>query len=188
MSTPLLTIANQLTILRMALSPVLVLSLASGRYGWALVAFATAGVTDLLDGLFARYGHQKTALGAMLDPVADKILLGSTFIALTWNSAVGLRLPVWFTVTTLSRDAMIIVAVVVINLVVERRVFFPSLLGKISTGLQVGTAGLVIVLNWAGTDTAALPYVYLLTVSFTVASGAHYVYLASARLGQGGHS
>jgi len=61
-----------------------------GAYGWALIAFVTACLTDLLDGLFARYGHQKTALGATLDPMADKILLGSTFVALTWNSAVAI--------------------------------------------------------------------------------------------------
>lgn len=187
MSTPLLTIANQLTILRMALAPVLVLSLVWGSYGWALIAFLVACLTDLLDGLFARYGHQKTALGATLDPMADKILLGSTFVALTWNSGVAIPIPVWLTVIVLSRDAMIVIAVVIVNLVVERRIFFPSALGKISTALQVATAGLVILLNWLGSGMVVLPYVYLLTVLFTIASGAHYLYRASVRVGQGAH-
>jgi cardiolipin synthase len=187
MSKPLFTIANQLTILRMALSPVLVLSLVWGRHGWALAAFVTACLTDLLDGLIARYGHQKTALGATLDPMADKILLGSTFVALTWNSAVAIQIPVWLTVIVLSRDVMIVMAVVIVNLMVERRIFFPSVLGKISTALQVVTAGVVILLNWLGSEITALPYLYLLTVLFTVASGIHYVYLASVRVGQGAH-
>ncbi len=190
MPTPVLTIANQLTLLRMALSPALVLSLAWGRYGWALVTFLTAGLTDLLDGLFARHGGQKTALGAMLDPVADKILLGSTFVALTWNSAVAIPIPVWLTVITLSRDAVIVVAVVVINLVGERRVFFPSALGKISTALQLVTAGVVIVLNWLELRVSALELLFLLTVLFTVASGIHYLYMTSAhvKMAHGGHS
>jgi cardiolipin synthase len=185
MSTPLLTVANQLTILRMALSPFLVMALVWDRYGWALAAFLAACLTDLLDGLIARHGHQKTALGATLDPMADKILLGSTFVALTWTSSLPIRIPVWLTVVTLSRDVMIVMSVVIVNLVVERRVFFPSVLGKISTALQVGTAGLVILLNWLEQPQPWLLYVYLLTVLFTVASGAHYVYLASTRVAHG---
>ena len=179
MSMPLLTVANQLTLLRMALAPFLVLALTWGRFGWAVATFLVAGLTDLLDGLIARYGHQKTPLGATLDPVADKILLGATFVALTWNSAVQVRIPVWVTVVTLSRDMVIVVAVVIVNLVVERRIFFPSVLGKVTTVLQLVTAASVLLLNWAHTNSAALPYLFLATVLVTVASGAHYIYLAS---------
>jgi cardiolipin synthase len=179
MSMPLFTVANQLTLLRMALAPFLVLALTWGRFGWAVVIFVVAGLTDLLDGLIARYGHQKTPLGATLDPVADKILLGTTFIALTWSSAVQVRIPVWVTVVTLSRDLVIVVAVVIVNLVVERRIFFPSVLGKATTVLQLVTAALVIFLNWTHAESATLPYLFLATVLVTVASGAHYVYLAS---------
>ena len=75
-----------------------------------------AGVTDLLDGLIARLGGQQTTLGAMLDPVADKMLLTSSFIALTWGPASLVPIPVWLTVVTLSRDAIIIMSVAIVNL------------------------------------------------------------------------
>jgi cardiolipin synthase len=115
----------------------------------------------------------------MLDPVADKVLLGATFIALTWNSIVQVRIPVWVTVVALSRDVVIMVAVAIVNLVVERRVFFPSVLGKATTVLQLTTATVVLVLNWLHTDWAALPYLFLGTVLTTIASGIQYIYLAS---------
>jgi cardiolipin synthase (CMP-forming) len=179
MSMPLFTVANQLTLLRMALAPFLVLALVWGRYDWALATFLVAGVTDLLDGFIARHGHQQTPLGATLDPVADKVLLGATFVALTWNSAVRVSIPVWVTVVTLSRDVVIVVAVLIVNLVVERRVFFPSVLGKAATVLQLCTAAVVLLLNWAHAESAALPYLFLATVVVTAASGVQYIYLAS---------
>jgi cardiolipin synthase len=185
MSTPLLTIANQLTVLRMALSPFLIMALVGGRFGWALLIFGVAGLTDLLDGLIARSGGQKTDLGAMLDPVADKILLGSAFVALTWNSAVLVKIPVWLTVFTLSRDVMTLGGALIINLTVERRIFYPSLLGKLSTGIQVLTAGVVLYLNWLAWRPVWLDYLFLVTVLLVGASGLYYVVLLSVRRGHG---
>jgi cardiolipin synthase len=180
-SSPVLTIANQLTILRMALVPFLVLALVWGRYGLALVLFLVAGLTDLLDGLIARYGRQATALGATLDPVADKLMLGAAFVVLTWGSGIEVVLPVWLTVLALSRDVMMIVAVVVVNLTVERRVFVPSFLGKACTLAQVVVAGLVIVSNYLGHALPGLEEVYAVTLALIVGSATHYVYLASSR-------
>src|SRR4029453_6664453 len=108
MSTPIFTIANQLTILRMALVPRLVILVLNQKLQWALVVFVGAGVADLLDGLIARMGKQQTTLGAMLDPVADKVLLSASFVALTWGSGLAHAIPVWLTVVTLSRDAIIL--------------------------------------------------------------------------------
>src|SRR5437762_230408 len=81
--TTVLTPANQLTLLRMLLIPAFVILLLYGHLGWALVVFVTAGITDALDGLIARWSGQKTTVGAWLDPMADKLLLVTTFIALT---------------------------------------------------------------------------------------------------------
>jgi cardiolipin synthase len=180
-SSPVLTIANQLTILRMALVPFLVLALVWGRYGLALLLFLVAGLTDLLDGLIARYGKQATALGATLDPVADKLMLGAAFVVLTWGSRIEVALPVWLTVLALSRDIMMIVAVVVVNLTVERRVFAPSFLGKACTLAQVVAAGLVIVSNYLGRPLPGLDEVYAVALALIVGSATHYVYLASSR-------
>jgi cardiolipin synthase len=180
MSTPILTVANQLTILRMALAPLLVVLVVYREFTWALVTFAVAGVTDLLDGLIARLGHQRTTLGAMLDPVADKVLLGSAFVVLTWGGELLVRIPMWLTIVLLSRDTIILVSVTIINLTLGRRVFFPSILGKISTTAQLLTAGVVLLLNALGSDFPPVRYLFRLTLALTVASAFHYVYLASA--------
>jgi cardiolipin synthase len=83
MSMAALTIANQLTLLRMLLIPAFVILIVYGELGWALVTFLIAGITDALDGLIARRAGQKTTLGAWLDPMADKLHLGSTYVVLT---------------------------------------------------------------------------------------------------------
>lgn len=184
MSTPVLTVANQLTILRMALTPLLVVLVISGELSWALAVFVLAGITDLLDGLIARLAHQRTKLGAMLDPVADKLLLAATFVSLTWGHALSLRIPQWLTVTTLARDAMIIVSIAVINLTLGRRVFYPSLLGKLCTASQLLTAGVVLLLNALVADFPPVVHLFRLTLLLTIASALHYVYLASARAAQ----
>src|SRR6185295_10047829 len=113
MSEPVFTVANQLTLLRMALVPALVVLSLSGRFDWACGVFALAGVTDLLDGLIARLGQQQTTLGAVLDPVADKLLLASSFVVLTWGPGLTCPMPVWLSVVVLSRDLIILVSVAV---------------------------------------------------------------------------
>jgi cardiolipin synthase len=181
MSTPIFTIANQLTILRMALAPLLVILVLSRQLQWALVVFVIAGVTDLLDGLIARVGDQRTTLGAMLDPVADKVLLSASFVVLTWAPGLRQSIPLWLTVVTLSRDAIILVSVTIVNLTLGRRVFYPSLLGKLCTGSQLLTVGVVLLLNALDTTFPAVFYLFVLTLVLTVASAFHYVYVASVR-------
>lgn len=183
MTTPVLTVANQLTILRMALTPALAVLLLAGRFRSALLVFVAAGLTDTLDGLIARFGNQKTTLGAMLDPVADKLLLSTSFIVLTWGSRVVERIPVWLAVSALSRDAIILISVAVINVALGRRVFFPSILGKLCTVAQLITVACVITINAYPGALNRLDPLYWITVFLTAASALHYVYLASARGG-----
>jgi cardiolipin synthase len=180
----MLTVANQLTLLRMGLVPLLVVLVLNREYGWALAVFVAAGLTDLLDGFFARRG-QSTRLGAMLDPVADKLLLGASYVVLTWASDLPCPLPAWLTVLILSRDAIIVVSVVVVNLALERRVFYPSLLGKLSTGAQIVTAGLVLLMDTLARCPEAMRYVFVATAGLTVASALHYVYATSGRRAPG---
>ncbi len=179
MSTPLLTLPNQITILRMALAPVLVVLVLEGEMRWALAVFFVAGLTDLLDGLTARLGHQRTTLGAMLDPVADKVLLTACFVVLTWAGGLVVAIPVWLTVTALSRDAIILTSVTVINLAHGRRIFYPSLLGKASTASQIVTVGVVFLLNAIPRPAPEVMLLFLVTLGLTVGSALHYVYLAS---------
>ena len=188
MPEPIFTVANQLTVLRMAAAPLLVVLVLSREFVWALVVFVVAGLTDLLDGIVARLGHQKTTLGAVLDPIADKILLSCAFVVLTWASELHVRIPAWLTVTTLSRDAIIVIAVAAINLVYGHRVFQPSFLGKLTTGCQIVTAGVVLLLNALTDEFPSVVFLFQLTLGFTVASAFHYVYTASTSRSPGPES
>ena len=181
MSEPVLTVANQLTMLRMALVPLLVLLALGREFAWALVVFLVAGLTDALDGYIARHGHQATTLGAMLDPLADKMLVGSTYAVMTWSSVVTCPMPVWLTVTLLFRDVMLVVGVLLVNLTSGVRVYPPSRLGKVSTFLNVGTGAVALGVNAAGECPAPLQWLYVGTLVVLIASTVQYVYLASER-------
>jgi cardiolipin synthase len=181
MAEPVFTVANQLTMLRMALVPALVLLALDRQFTWALVVFVVAGLTDALDGYVARHANQSTRLGAMLDPVADKLLVGSAYVVLTWSSVVRCTLPAWLTVTLLFRDAMIVVGVVVVNLTVGPREFSPSRLGKFSSALNVATGAAVLAANATGDCPGALRWLYLATLAVLIATTGQYVYQASER-------
>jgi cardiolipin synthase len=181
MSEPILTVANQLTMLRMALVPLLVMLALGQEFTWALVVFVVAGLTDALDGYIARHGHQSTTLGAMLDPIADKMLVGSTYAVMTWSSVVACPMPVWLTVTLLFRDAMLVVGVLLVNLTSGVRVFPPSRLGKVSTFLNLGTGATALALNAVGECPGEVQWLYVGTLVVLIASTVHYVYLASER-------
>jgi cardiolipin synthase len=181
MAEPIFTVANQLTMLRMALVPLLVLLALGREFTWALVVFVVAGLTDALDGYIARHGHQMTQLGATLDPIADKIVVGSTYAVLTWSSAVSCPMPVWLTVTLLFRDTMLVIGVLAVNLTVGPRVFYPSGLGKASSALNMVTGGAVLAVNAAGECPPAIGWLYVVTLAVLIASTAQYIYMASER-------
>lgn len=180
MSEAVFTVANVLTVLRMGMTPFLVILVLQGQFVWALVVFVTAGLTDLLDGLIARRTAQLTRLGAVLDPIADKLLLSSSFIVLTWSSGLLVSVPTWLTVLTLSRDLLILVSAMAIVMTLGTRVFYPSLLGKLTTAAQLLTVGIVILLNALGQGVPGLTYLFVAAGVLTVCSGFHYVYLAFA--------
>ena len=181
MAEPIFTVANQLTMLRMALVPAFVLLVLEREFSWALRRVRGRGLTDALDGFVARHANQSTRLGAMLDPVADKLLAGSAYVVLTWSSAVRCTIPVWLTVTLLFRDAMIVVGVVVVNLTVGPREFSPSRLGKLSTALIIATGAAVLAANATGDCPGALRWLFAATLAVLIGSTAHYVYQASER-------
>jgi len=170
-----LTAANQLTLLRLLLVPVFALCMLYGRPGWALTVFAIAGATDLLDGLIARRTGQLTALGAWLDPMADKLLVATMFVVLTMPGlGMPQRLPLWLTVLVLSRDIAIVLTVAIVNLAVAPRTFKPSLLGKASTAMYIVTGVAALYANYYG---APLPIVTMCvygSLALTLASSAQY--------------
>jgi cardiolipin synthase len=180
MAEPIFTVANQLTMLRMALVPVFVILVMGGEFAWALVVFVTAGLTDALDGFVARR-TTVTRLGQMLDPMADKLLAASAYALLTWGTMVRCTVPVWLTVTLLFRDGMMIVAVAIVHMTMGPRAFPPSRLGKASTGLILATATAVLAANAMGDCWSDLRWLYLATLLVVVVSTAQYVYQASEK-------
>ncbi len=183
--------ANQLTVLRMMFLPFFILAMLTGRMAWALAIFLVAGLTDALDGLIARLYRQKTDLGAFLDPLADKLLLTAAFIILTMPDSPSLfpeftlvnRIPVRLTILTISRDVLIVLIALVLNLVSEQRRFPPTLLSKINTAVQVITVLGVLTFNTLGTASElVLPICYRVTLLTTLLSGFHYIYLTARNL------
>ncbi len=175
-----LTVANQLTLLRMLLIPALVILVVYGLNGWALVVLVGAGLTDALDGILARWWGQGTTLGALLDPMADKLLLISTFVVLTIPSLdLPNRLPIWLTVLVISRDVIIVVTVAIVNLSIGRRTFKPTLLGKLATLVYLLTAAVTMYFNWLGRPSALVDVAIYATLGVTLVSGLHYIAHAS---------
>jgi cardiolipin synthase len=170
-----LSAANQLTITRMLLIPGFVILLLYGYRGWALLTFFTAALTDLLDGLIARWTRQKTTLGAWLDPMADKLLLVTMFVMLTLPD-VGEpnRLPLWFTVLVISRDVAIVLTVAVVNLAVGRRTFRPSIYGKIATATYVLTGVAALYFNYLGRTSTLVQALVYASLAITLLSAGHY--------------
>jgi cardiolipin synthase len=167
--------------LRMALAPVFVVLAVQGDLKTAAIVFVVAAITDALDGLLARFGSQRTELGAILDPLADKILLGSAFVALTWADAVLVRLPKWLTILVLARDGILLISSLAIAVAEGRRTFPPSLLGKATTATQLSCGALVVIANVASVPAGFLEAFFVAAGALTVGSGAHYLYRASSK-------
>jgi cardiolipin synthase len=171
-----LTPANQLTLLRLLLIPAFAILVIYGYLGSALVVFIVAGVTDALDGLIARWTGQKTTLGAWLDPMADKLLLATTFVVLTLPlEHLSNRLPLWLTVLVISRDIGIVATVAIVNLAVERRTFRPSFLGKVATATYIVTGVVTLYFNYLGRPSMLVDVLVYASLAVTLASGLHYI-------------
>ena len=172
-----LTLANQLTILRIALIPAFVLLVVYEHLGAALLVFALAGLTDALDGIIARWASQRTSLGAWLDPMADKLLLVTTFVVLTLPSLpLTNHLPLWLTVLVISRDVVIVGVVAIVNLAVGPRTFRPSLLGKATTAAFILTSVVVMFFNYRGEQSIVVDLGVWLSLTLTLVSSADYFF------------
>jgi cardiolipin synthase len=145
----ILTVPNQLTVLRIMLVPAFVLLIVYGYLGWSLVTFLVAGITDGLDGLIARRAGQRSSLGAWLDPMADKLLLVTTFVVLTLPTIpLTNHLPLWLTIIVISRDVVIVAVVAIISLAIGPRTFAPSMWGKLATATYIVTTVVVMYYNF----------------------------------------
>jgi cardiolipin synthase (CMP-forming) len=182
MTSRIFTVPNQLTFLRLGFLPFFIISIHYRRYDIALAVLILAALTDGLDGLLARSLNQKTALGAYLDPIADKLLLSSSVVVLALNR----KISWWLATLVLSRDILLLTSAAVILVVVGYRPFPPSVFGKLTTTLQILLVFAVVLL--AVTEWPWLQFVRMilgyLVAGFTVFSGFHYSIVVSRRLSE----
>ena len=174
-----ITPANQVTLLRMLLIPAFVILVVYGHLGWALIVFAVAGITDALDGLIARRSQRYSAIGAWLDPMADKLLLVTAFIVLTIPGLnLANRLPLWLTICIISRDVVIVLTVAIVNLAIGPRTFRPSIYGKIATATYILTAVLAMLFNYLGYHSPIVDVAIWTSLAITLISAFHYIWHA----------
>lgn len=174
------TVPNQITFLRLGFLPFFLIFISYEKYKWALLILVIAGLSDGIDGLIARTFNQRSSLGAYLDPIADKLLLSSSFIVLAFKK----HFAWWLTILVLSRDLLILTVAVVIILASGYRPFPPSIYGKLTTFSQ-------IVLVFAVVLGAAYPALHLallirvliyIVAALCVFTGVHYSVTVARRL------
>jgi len=171
-------IANALTVLRVLLVPVLVYLLLAGDHRAALWVFFAAGLSDALDGFIARQFNQFSRFGAILDPIADKSLIGATVLSLAWLGF----LPAWLVIVVMGRDLVILAGATCYRLVVGPFEMEPTFPGKLCTFSELVLLVAVLVhaagyLDLAGT----LPAAYAVVAAISVLSGLHYVWVWSRK-------
>ena len=176
-SSKIVTIPNLLTFLRLALIPVFAVTLFYSYNFAALLLFFFAGISDMFDGMIARRFSMESSLGTILDPIADKLLMTVTFVMLTLPNILPVqhRVPFWVTASVIGRDVLIIAVAVAINMVTGFRKFKPSLLGKISTVVQLCGVGLILI-ALVFKFTFYLPTIYTLITLMAVISGVQYIF------------
>ena len=167
-----MTIPNLITVARLLCVPALVYAMILGELQLAFGLFLAAGISDAVDGFIARHFNQRSELGTYLDPIADKLLLVSVFVMLTWLAV----LPLWFLILVASRDILIVAAVLLSSLMAQPVTVKPILVSKATTTFQIGLALVVLGelafdLNLSGVGHTLL----ILTSALTVLSAAAYL-------------
>jgi len=185
-----MTTANKITILRILLIPFFVVEVlyfvetGTELHRWlATISFALAAILDGVDGYVARHFHQQSELGTVLDPLADKLLLVSGIVVLSFDHTPRLAtIPLWLTGTIIGRDLLLGLGAVIVRLTVGKITVRPRLTGKIATVLQMA-AVLWILLQWSEHHATWLYFISLSAGIFTGVSGLFYFWDGSRQLG-----
>ena len=165
-----MSIPNILTVIRILLTPVFVIAIIKNAYIVALMIFAIAAITDALDGLIARYLNQRTELGAQMDPIADKLLLSSSYICL----AILNQIPNWLTVIVISRDVIILIGMSICYISNVHVPINPSLISKATTLFQLLTISIALLSEYYSLVIILTIFSWT-TAILTIISGLHYV-------------
>jgi cardiolipin synthase len=170
----MVNVPNLITLIRLALVPVIAYLLWQGAYGYALIVFLSAALSDFLDGVIARTFDQRSALGAALDPIADKLSMFVATVALAWQGLI----PLWLAAAIVLRDAVIVIGAIAYRATIGRIEIAPTMLSKVNTVIEFGVLLTVMANAAAWFDvTAWLPALFVLVFVTVVASGAQYVWV-----------
>ncbi len=166
------SLPNLITIARILIVPLVVWLIIGHQYGFAFLAFLAAGVSDAVDGYIARRFRLQSELGAYLDPIADKALLVSIYVSL----AILQVLPNWLAIIVVTRDVLIVGAVVLAQLLERPLEMKPLLISKINTVAQIVFAGALLLALSSGLQLQVLLMAgAILVAGLTLASGAIYM-------------
>ncbi len=163
---------NLLTLTRILLLPFFAATLIYDQYLYALLIFIAASITDYLDGLIARLRNQITYFGTILDPVADKFFLFTSFILMTNNGLI----PKWVTVIVISKDMIVIAGSLILYFVTNKLTVEPTLLGKVSSAGQFILIGLVLLFRNINDGISVPAVLFFIVAVLTTLSGLQYVY------------
>ncbi len=167
-------IPNLITALRFLMVPPTLLLLLDERYSLALLIFAIAGISDGVDGFLAKHYGWTSRLGAIMDPLADKLLLGSTFIVLAWLG----DLPIWLVAPIILRDTVIVSGGLAYHFLIGHYEMAPSIISKLTTFSQIMLVVIVLAV-YGDLISVAQPVLDGLEIAvlvLTLASGASYVW------------
>jgi cardiolipin synthase len=166
-----MNIPNALTLLRIFLVPLFLITVINGELGLAFVVFLAASTTDVLDGFLARRLGQETQLGLYLDPVADKLLIIVGYLALGFFGLI----PAWLAVLVFFKDLYLVIGVGLLALLGAKMTVFPTLWGKLTTFFQLGTLVFVLYQRIFDQGEFLLKPLFVLTGILTAFSAAHYI-------------
>lgn len=169
-----LTLANKITLTRIVLIPVFIVTLLQGLNPWPAIIFTVTIVSDALDGFVARHWKQITPLGTFLDPLADKLLMFSSYLVTSYLHII----PLWVFVIIFSRDLMIVIGWAVTYFITGSTEIKPRFLGKLSTIFQMVTIWLVLL----GLPGAIIDKLLIATVFATAVSGIDYIVTGSRKI------
>lgn len=175
MSERILTIPNLFTFLRIGLVPLFLYSMVQKDPRNALIIFFIAASTDFLDGITARVLKQKSKVGALLDPAADKLLMMAAMITLSIPSISSPNvIPLWLTLFVIGRDLYIVAGSWVVYKRKKHTTFTPTFVGKMSTVCQMSILILVLFFNATQSPQPNLLWLYIFTLLLTIISGVQY--------------
>lgn len=183
------TLPNLLTFARLVALPFLIIAIVEGQHMQAFLIFFAAAVTDFVDGFLARRFGMASPLGALLDPIADKLFLVSAFIVFALKSTPSnIHIPLWLVLMTVCRDLLIVVVALVMAVGLGIRSFPPSFLGKANTFAEISTVVAILMNNIDRMPAWVAEVCFVVTLLLTVASGIQYTFRASAAIARASHA